>query len=59
MQFIRIAVHIGILYMFYAIGTWIQHTFGLFIPGSVLGMISFTIIIPTDYRRCDQLFGLI
>lgn len=47
MQLIRIAVHIGILYVFYAIGTWIQHTFNLFIPGSVLGMILFLILLLT------------
>lgn len=41
MRLIRIAVHIGILYIFYALGVWIQETLHLFIPGSVIGMILF------------------
>lgn len=41
MQFIRITVHIGILYVFYMLGTWIEEIFHLFIPGSVIGMILF------------------
>lgn len=41
MSVVRISVHIGILYMFYAIGVWIQKTLNLFIPGSVIGMILF------------------
>lgn len=41
MDIIRIIVHIFILYMFYWIGTSIQTTFQLFIPGSVIGMLLF------------------
>src|SRR5699024_755420 len=47
MQFIRISVHIGILYMFYVISIWIQQTFCLFIPGGALGMILFFILLFT------------
>lgn len=41
MEVIRITVQIVILYLFYWVGMWIQTTFGLFIPGSVIGMILF------------------
>ena len=41
MQVIRIVIHIAILYLFYSIGMWIQSALGLFIPGSVIGMILF------------------
>lgn len=47
MQILRIIVHIAILYAFYWLGTWIQHTLHLFIPGSVIGMILFLIALLT------------
>jgi len=47
MQLIRFIVHIGILFVFYWLGTWIQHTFHLFIPGSVIGMILFLVLLLT------------
>ncbi|WP_078414811.1 CidA/LrgA family holin-like protein [Priestia abyssalis] len=34
----KIILQIGLLSIFYAIGTWIQQTFQLVIPGSLLGM---------------------
>lgn len=37
--YIRIIFQIGILYVFYYIGLWIQHTFHLLMPGSIIGMI--------------------
>lgn len=39
MGLIRIIIHILILYGFYSIGVWIQRTFDLFIPGSIIGML--------------------
>lgn len=45
MQFLRIVAHIAILFVFYWLGTWIQHTLHLFIPGSVIGMILFLIVL--------------
>lgn len=39
MGFVRIIIHIFILYVFYFIGVWIQQTFNLFIPGSIIGML--------------------
>ena len=39
MGVIRIILHILILYGFYYTGVWIQKTFDLFIPGSIIGML--------------------
>lgn len=41
MEGIRITIQIAILYLFYMLGIWIQTTFELFIPGSVIGMVLF------------------
>ncbi|WP_017726520.1 CidA/LrgA family protein [Halalkalibacterium ligniniphilum] len=38
MNLIRITFHICILYGFYRMGAWIQETFALFIPGSIIGL---------------------
>ncbi|HLR80439.1 MAG TPA: CidA/LrgA family protein [Bacillota bacterium] len=45
MDVIRMMLHIFILYIFYWIGTWVQTTFHLFIPGSVMGMVLFFILL--------------
>ncbi|EKN62879.1 CidA/LrgA family protein [Schinkia azotoformans] len=37
--YIRIFYQIGILYVFYYIGLWIQQTFKLLMPGSIIGML--------------------
>lgn len=39
MDFIRIVLQIALLYLFYLAGSWIQVSFGLFIPGSIIGML--------------------
>lgn len=44
---IRIVLHIGILYLFYMIGVWIQQSFSLVIPGSIIGMILLFILLVT------------
>ncbi|MFA8439252.1 CidA/LrgA family protein [Pueribacillus sp. YX66] len=36
---------IGILYLFYLIGSYIQDVFRLFIPGSIIGMLLFFIVL--------------
>lgn len=36
---------IGILYLFYLIGSFIQNVFHLFIPGSIIGMLLFFILL--------------
>ena len=38
-KFIKITLHIIILCLLTSLGNWIQHTFQLLIPGSVIGMI--------------------
>lgn len=39
MDFIRIVLQIALLYLFYLAGSWIQVSFDLFIPGSIIGML--------------------
>ncbi|WLV24100.1 CidA/LrgA family protein [Aciduricibacillus chroicocephali] len=41
MQVLRLVIHIAILFVFYWLGTWIEHALHLFIPGSVIGMLLF------------------
>lgn len=38
MKWLILVVHILILSVFYLVGVWIQQTFNLFIPGSIIGM---------------------
>lgn len=47
MFIIRITIHILVLYLFYWVGSWLQMTFHLFIPGSVIGMLLFLILLLT------------
>ncbi|MFC4023389.1 CidA/LrgA family protein [Oceanobacillus longus] len=44
----KIVIHIAILYIIYLLGNWIQQTFHLFVPGSVIGMIIFLILLLTN-----------
>ncbi|WP_102029254.1 CidA/LrgA family protein [Salirhabdus sp. Marseille-P4669] len=39
MNVVKIILHIGILILFYLVGTWIQQALDLFIPGSIIGML--------------------
>ncbi|WP_100373818.1 CidA/LrgA family protein [Bacillus sp. FJAT-45037] len=39
LQLLQLILHIGILYGFYIIGTWVQSVFDLIIPGSIIGML--------------------
>lgn len=39
MKLFKIILQIGLLSILYLIGNWIQHTFNLFIPGSIIGML--------------------
>ncbi len=41
----KIVLHIGVLYVMYIMGTWVQQVFGLFIPGSVIGLILLFILL--------------
>lgn len=46
MKWIIIIIHILVLSIFYMIGEWIQETFHLFIPGSIIGMLLlFTLLV--------------
>lgn len=39
MNIFKIIIHIAFIYLFYALGMWIQNIFDLFIPGSVIGLL--------------------
>ncbi|WP_342748219.1 CidA/LrgA family holin-like protein [Virgibacillus ndiopensis] len=41
-------IQIAILYGLYIIGSWIQHSLHLFIPGSVIGLILLFILLSTN-----------
>ncbi|HHY21883.1 MAG TPA: CidA/LrgA family holin-like protein [Bacilli bacterium] len=47
MNWLRIAVHIGFLYLLYFIGVTIQKTFDLFMPGSMIGMLILLLLLST------------
>lgn len=47
LKFLQLIYQIAILFGVYYIGTWIQHYFGLFIPGSVIGLIMMFILLST------------
>ena len=38
-KWVKIAIQIGLLYILFQVGNWIQDFFHLMIPGSVIGMI--------------------
>ncbi|MFD1852044.1 CidA/LrgA family protein [Oceanobacillus bengalensis] len=42
---IKIVLHICLLYILFQVGNWIEQTFHLFIPGSVIGMIILFILL--------------
>lgn len=50
-KFVKIIIHIAILYGLFLIGNWIQHTFHLVIPGSVIGMILLFILLITNCMK--------
>lgn len=39
MRIVKIIMQIAVLYIIFMAGTWIQKTFQLFIPGSIIGML--------------------
>lgn len=45
--FLRLLYQLGILFGVFYIGNWIQDFFGLFIPGSVIGLIIMFILLST------------
>lgn len=48
---VKIIIQIALLFCMYYIGTWIQQYFGLFIPGSVIGLILMFILLLTGIVR--------
>lgn len=44
----RIIVHIVILYIIFLMGNWIQQTWNLVVPGSVIGMLIFFVLLLTN-----------
>lgn len=51
MNILRLILHILILYAFYYIGVWIQTTFNLFVPGSIIGMLLFFLLLTTKVLK--------
>jgi holin-like protein len=47
-KFVKIMFHIGVLYVIYFIGVWIQQAFHLFLPGSVIGMLILFLLLITN-----------
>jgi len=47
LKLLQLIYQIAILFGVYYIGTWIQRFFGLFIPGSVIGLIIMFILLST------------
>lgn len=47
-QGVKVASQIGLLYIIYLVGSWIQHTFSLPIPGSIIGMAILFILLMTN-----------
>ncbi|SFD60324.1 holin-like protein [Lentibacillus persicus] len=49
----KIALHIGVLYVLYLTGAWIQETFDLFIPGSIIGLVLLFIFLMTGVMNAS------
>ncbi|NBJ70053.1 CidA/LrgA family holin-like protein [Roseburia sp. 1XD42-34] len=47
----KMIMHIGLLYIIFQFGNWIQRTLHLFIPGSVIGMIVLFLLLSTKLVR--------
>ncbi|WP_085993900.1 CidA/LrgA family protein [Oceanobacillus senegalensis] len=55
LKFIKITLHVAILYCFYQLGNFIQQTFNLFIPGSVIGMVLLFLFLFTNIVKVSWL----
>src|SRR5699024_5064750 len=53
MKVIQIIAHIALLFGFYYIGVFIQQSLGLFIPGSVIGLVIMFICLTTGIVRVN------
>lgn len=48
LKMLKMIMHVIILYGIYLLGNWIQITFNLFIPGSVIGMMLLLVFLLTN-----------
>ena len=53
MNIVKVIMQVGLLYIIYLAGVWIQQTFQLFIPGSIIGMLILLILLLTRAVRQD------
>lgn len=52
-RFILIVLHIGILYLFNMIGTWLKDFLNLSVPGSVIGMLLLFTLLMTNIIKVE------
>lgn len=55
MKVLTIIFQIWVLYGFFMVGTWIQKTLDLFIPGSIIGMLLLLILLATKICKLHWL----
>jgi holin-like protein len=53
MRLIKIVFQVGLLYLLYTLGVWIQETLHLIVPGSIIGMIILFILLSTKAIKSD------
>jgi holin-like protein len=53
MTITKIMIQIGLLYIIYTLGVWIQETLHLIIPGSIIGMMILFILLSTKAIKSD------
>ncbi|SFE95427.1 CidA/LrgA family protein [Alteribacillus iranensis] len=53
MEVIRVLLHVGILYLFYYFGMWLQQWLNLPLPGSIIGMLMLFLFFYTRVLRPD------
>ncbi|WP_249317141.1 CidA/LrgA family holin-like protein [Bacillus sp. FJAT-50079] len=53
MNIVRMIIQISFLYVLYLLGVFIQKTFHLFIPGSIIGMLLLFILLLTNVIKQD------
>ncbi len=52
-RFILIVLHIGVLYLFNMIGTWLKDFLNLSVPGSVIGMLLLFTLLMTNIIKVE------
>jgi holin-like protein len=51
LKILKIGLHIAVLYGIYLIGNWIQRTFDVFLPGSVIGLLLLFVLLATNVLK--------